>query len=136
MGKRQAAGQLFGVPHFVADGGVGGASADREIVAADHDRAAVDTARAEDEIRRRERGQVAGFVVDGPARQRSRLVEAGRIGGASMRSRTVRRPLACCRAIFSAPPIRRASSSRRRISSTSGCQVTSVPPEKYSPPEG
>src|SRR5262245_1295570 len=47
-----------------------------------------------------------------------------------MRSRTVRRPLACWRAILASPPICFANSARRFISSTSGCQL------KYAPPRG
>src|SRR5713101_3583263 len=45
-----------------------------------------------------------------------------------MRSRTVSLPPACCRAIFSGPPITLASSARRSSSSTSGCQLTLCPP--------
>src|SRR5271155_4965989 len=41
-----------------------------------------------------------------------------------MRSRTVSRPAACCRAMLSAPPMARAIASRRRISSISVCQLT------------
>src|SRR5436309_1507428 len=40
-----------------------------------------------------------------------------------MRSRTVRRPLACWRSTRSGPPSSRASASRRRSSSSSGSQV-------------
>src|SRR3954464_7322960 len=44
----------------------------------------------------------------------------------SIRSRTVRRPLACWRATRSSPPICRASSSRRRNSSSSGSQLIAM----------
>src|SRR5579859_2305802 len=45
---------------------------------------------------------------------------------ASILSRTVSRPASFCRLTRSGPPIFRASSSRRRSSSTSGCQVTDL----------
>src|SRR5215472_2059069 len=41
----------------------------------------------------------------------------------AIRSRTVSRPASCCRRILSGPPMRWASSCRRRSSSSSGCQV-------------
>src|SRR3546814_13228854 len=52
---------------LLPDGGIGGTAAHGEVVAADHDRAAVEAAATEDEIGRAEIAEFAGGIVNGAA---------------------------------------------------------------------
>ena len=70
---------LLGHHLLLPDRRVGRAAAHREIVAADHDRPAVDPAAAEHEIRRLERLELAVLAVLGAAGERADLVEAAGI---------------------------------------------------------
>ena len=111
---------------LAADRRVGGAAAHREVVAADHDRPAVDAAAPEHEVGRLERLELAIVAVLRAAREGADLVEAVRDrAAASIRSRTVSRPASCWRLTLSGPPICRASASRRRNSSMSASQLMS-----------
>src|SRR5918999_5276448 len=61
---------------LVLDGGVGGATAHREVVATDHHWPAVDPGPPEDEVRRREVGEVVVTVVARLAGDLPELVKA------------------------------------------------------------
>jgi hypothetical protein len=60
---------------LLEDRGVGGAAADGEVVAAYHDRAAVDAPTAHHEVRRGQLGEPALLVVAAASGQRAHLVE-------------------------------------------------------------
>ena len=64
---------------LLPDGGIGGAAAHREVVAADHDRSAVDPAASEHEIGRLQRLKLAVVAVAAAPRDRADLVEAVRV---------------------------------------------------------
>ena len=120
----QLVGGALGPHHLLPDGGVGRPAADGEVVGLDHRAAPVDAALADDRVGRQEARQLARAVVLALARdaRRSRG-SCRRSSRRSTRSRTVSLPAACWRATRSGPPIWRASSSRRRSSSSSGCHV-------------
>ena len=96
----------------------------RVILAADGDRAPVDFADAHHVWRRLNPVKLAAGVVQSLCRRACRL--PGTLPGsssASMRSRTVSLPAACCLATASAPPQASASVRRRWISSASALQL-------------
>jgi hypothetical protein len=69
-------GHLLAQQMLLLDRGVGGATAHGEVVAADHDRPAVDPGPPEDEVRRREVGEVVVTVVARLAGDLAQLVKA------------------------------------------------------------
>ncbi len=71
----QAARQFFAVPHFVADGAVVRAAADGEVVAANYYGPVVDFASARNKVRRSERAELAGVVIDSFSGERSDFME-------------------------------------------------------------
>ena len=70
-GKAKFEGSFLAPAHLVAHCAVGGAAADREVVAANDDPAALDEPSPGDEIGRGQAGQSPGFVVDRLAGQRT-----------------------------------------------------------------
>src|SRR4051794_35486538 len=67
-------GHALGEHHLLPDGGIGGAAADREVVALHHHPATLDPTAAHDHVGRREVGQLAVLVAAHPG-QSARLVK-------------------------------------------------------------
>ena len=96
----------LGLDHLLPDRGVGGAAAHGEVVALDDRAPAVDPALADDHVRGQEVARARRPRRSRPCRRARR--SRGSVPASnrrSIRSRTVRRPLACWRSTRSSPPI-------------------------------